>query len=34
MRRASRAIQTVRDAIVVLLSVVLISTDIGPDKGP
>jgi len=32
MRRASRVIQTVRDAIVALLSIVLISTDIGPGK--
>lgn len=32
MRRASRIIQTVRDAVVALLSIVLISTDIGPDK--
>jgi hypothetical protein len=32
MRRVSRVIQTVRDAIVALLSVVLISTDIGPGK--
>lgn len=32
MRRASRVIQTVRDAILALLSIVLISTDIGPGK--
>jgi hypothetical protein len=32
MRRASRVIQTVRDIVVALLSVVLISTDIGPGK--
>lgn len=32
MRRISRVIQTVRDAILVVLSVVLISTDIGPGK--
>ena len=32
VRRISRVIQTVRDAILVVLSVVLISTDIGPEK--
>jgi hypothetical protein len=32
MRKISRVIQTIRDAILVVLSVVLISTDIGPDK--
>jgi MFS family permease len=32
VRKASRVIQTVRDAIVALLSIVLISTDIGPGK--
>jgi hypothetical protein len=32
VRRTSRVIQTVRDAIVALLSIVLISTDIGPGK--
>jgi len=32
VRRASRIIQTIRDAILVILSLVLISTDIGPGK--
>ena len=32
MRKVSKVIQTVRDAILVVLSAVLISTDIGPDK--
>jgi uncharacterized membrane protein YobD (UPF0266 family) len=32
MRRASRVIQTVRDAILALICIVLISTDIGPGK--
>jgi len=32
MRRASRIIQSVRDVILALLSIVLISTSIGPDK--
>lgn len=32
MRRASRVIQTIRDAILALFSIVLISTDIGPGK--
>jgi MFS family permease len=32
MRKVSRVVQTVRDAILVVLSIVLISTDIGPEK--
>jgi len=32
VRRASRIIQTIRDAILLILSLVLISTDIGPGK--
>lgn len=32
MRRISRIVQTLRDAILVIPSIVLISTDIGPDK--
>lgn len=32
MRKISRVIQTVRDAVLVLLSVILISTSIGPGK--
>ena len=32
VRRASRIIQTIRDAILLVLSLILISTDIGPGK--
>jgi hypothetical protein len=32
VRRASRIVQTVRDAILLVLSLVLVSTDIGPGK--
>ena len=32
MRRASRVIQTIRDATLALFSIVLISTDVGPGK--
>ena len=32
VRRASRIIQTIRDAVLLVLSIVLISTDIGPGK--
>jgi hypothetical protein len=32
VRRASRIVQTIRDAILLILSLVLVSTDIGPGK--